>query len=60
MKRILLITCCIAMLAGCGMSENKEARIQKLETQTEQLTVKIELLDSRMQTLESNAATITE
>ena len=60
MKQILLVTCCLVMFAGCGMNENKEARIQKLETQSEQLTKKLELLENRIQSLEPNAGAIAE
>lgn len=52
MKKILLIAALSLFLVGCNMNPNKEARIQKLETEFQQTTAKIIELESKVQSLE--------
>lgn len=52
MKKIFLIATCSLFFIGCNMNPNKEARIQKLETEIMQTIDKINKLESRVQVLE--------
>jgi len=54
MKRLLATTALLVLFAGCNMNENKEGRIRKLETQNEKITDRIELLENRLEEIESN------
>ena len=54
MKHLPVVTAFLILFVGCNMNENKEARIQKLEKLNEQTTTRLELLENRMQALESN------
>ena len=53
MKKILLIASCSLFLLGCNMNPNKEARIQKLETEIKLSMEKTNILESRVQVLEN-------
>jgi len=53
MKKILLIASCSIFLLGCNMNPNKEARIQKLETEIKLSMEKTNILESRVQVLEN-------
>ena len=53
MKKILFVFVTSLFLFGCNMNPNKEARIQKLETELQQTLNKINQLESRVQTLEA-------
>lgn len=53
MKKIFLVAICSLFFFGCNMNPNKEARIQKLETEMKQTIDKISKLESRVQVLES-------
>lgn len=53
MKKILATLCLLALFGGCNMSENKEARLQKLETSNDQMAAEIEALEARIEALES-------
>ena len=44
MKKLLGLTCLILLFAGCN--ENKEARIQKLEKQVEELKQRFDAFES--------------
>lgn len=56
MKKNLLIAMIAVSLSGCNMNPNKEARIQKLETEITQALDKLEELESRIQNLEGENA----
>jgi predicted RNase H-like nuclease (RuvC/YqgF family) len=51
MKKIFLIAICLFFF-GCKINPNKEARIQKLETEIKQSIDKINKLESRVEVLE--------
>ena len=51
-NKILLIAVFFMFFMGCNMNPSKEARIQKLETEIQRSTDKIEMLESRIQVLE--------
>ena len=53
MKRILGIIAISILFFGCNMNPNKEARIQKLETEIQQSMDRINQLEKRVATLES-------
>jgi len=53
MKKILLIASCSLFLLGCNINPNKEARIQKLETEIKLSMEKTNILESRVQVLEN-------
>jgi len=53
MNKILMIVIFSFFFFGCNMNPNKEARIQKLETELQQSIDKIEGLEHRVQTLEA-------
>ncbi len=52
MKKTLLIITFASFLISCNINPNKEARIQKLETEIQMATDKINDLDTRVQSLE--------
>ena len=52
-KKLVFITTLSVFLSGCNMNPSKEARIQKLETEIRQSLDKIDALETRVQTLES-------
>ena len=54
MKQLLITTALLISIAGCNINESKEARIQKLETNSEQTASKLQELEQRVQALESN------
>ena len=53
MKKILLVVTLSFFFFGCNMNPNKEARLQKLETEIQQSNDKIKELENKVQTLES-------
>ena len=53
MKKILLIASCSLFLLGCNINPNKEARIQKLETEIKLSMENTNILESRVQVLEN-------
>jgi len=53
MKQLLVTTVLLIALVGCNVSENKEARIQNLESQSKQSVSKIQQLEQRIESLES-------
>ena len=53
MKKILLIASCSLFLLGCNINPNKEARIQKLETEIKLSMEKTNILESRVPVLEN-------
>jgi len=53
MKKIFLIPFLSLLIFGCNMNPNKEARIQKLESNFEQTMKKVDELEARVQSLES-------
>lgn len=55
MKKYLVATLFV-FCVGCNMSENKEARIQKLEAEIEQVSSDLEELQKRVQSLETPAS----
>ncbi|MGB1204173.1 MAG: hypothetical protein ACPG5B_00935 [Chitinophagales bacterium] len=46
MKNIFIIASFLLFIFGCNMNPNKEARIQKLETEMQQATDKINKLEN--------------
>ena len=54
MKRFLVTTTILISLAGCNFNENKEARIQKLETQMKRNSAQLQDLEKRIEVLELN------
>lgn len=52
MKKTILIITFASLLISCNINPNKEARIQKLETEIQMATVKINDLDKRVESLE--------
>ena len=52
MKKALLITAFSFFFIGCNMNPSKEGRIQKLETEMLKVMNELEMLQSRVQTLE--------
>lgn len=52
MKKILLLATCSLFFFGCNMSPNKEARIQKLETEIQKTTEKTKELENRIEVVE--------
>lgn len=52
MKKVLKIFILSILLFGCNMNPNKEARIQKLETEIQNSMEKINQLEKRVETLE--------
>ena len=52
MKKSLVIITLSLFFIGCHMNPNKEARIQKLETEIQQFVKKINQLERRIETLE--------
>lgn len=52
--RVVALTSIVILHTGCNMSENKEARIRKLENQNEQTATKLQELESRIESLESS------
>lgn len=57
MKKRMAAACVILLVAGCGMNENKETRIQKLEEQNVEINAQLQRLSLRVQSLESKTAT---
>lgn len=53
MKKILGIIAMSVFIIGCNMNPNKEARIQKLETEVLQSMERIDQLENRVKTLEN-------
>lgn len=51
MKKTFLMASFSLLLFGCNVNPNKEARIQKLETELQQTIDKINTLESSVQTL---------
>ena len=60
MKKLLLTPAFLVMFVGCNVNESKEGRIRKLETQNEEMVDRLELLENRIQILESNSKTDNE
>ena len=54
MKHILVIIALSIFLFGCNMNPSKEARIQKLETETLQSVEKIKQLENKVEALENS------
>ena len=54
MKNFILITICSISFIGCNHNPNKEARIQKLETEIKQNNDQINILETRIQVLEDS------
>ena len=52
MKKTLLIITLVGLFIGCNINPNKEARIQKLETEIQLVTDKVKELENKIQTLE--------
>ena len=52
MKKTLLIITFAGFLISCNINPNKEARIQKLETEIQLATDKINDLDNKVESLE--------
>ncbi|MEO9872142.1 hypothetical protein [Ekhidna sp.] len=52
MRKIFLIAACFLFLFGCNTNPNKEARIQKLETEIKQTLDKVDELENKVQALE--------
>ncbi len=52
MKNTLGIVVLSIFFVGCNMNPNKEARIQKLETEMQQSLAKINQLEKRVENLE--------
>ena len=52
MRKALGIIAISIFFTGCNMNPNKEARIQKLETECKQSMEKINQLEKRVETLE--------
>jgi len=53
MKKVLVIFTISIFALGCNMNPNKEARIQKLETEILSWSSKINQLETRIDTLEN-------
>ena len=53
MKKLFLIPFISLLFFGCTMNPNKEARIQKLESNFAETMKKIDELEARVQSLES-------
>ncbi len=53
MKKTLGIIAISVFIIGCNMNPNKEARIQKLETEILQSIERIDQLENRVETLEN-------
>ncbi len=51
MKKTFLIASFSLLLFGCNVNPNKEARIQKLETELKQTIDKVNTLERSLQTL---------
>lgn len=51
MKKIFLITAFSLLFFGCNINPNKEARIQKLETELEQTIATLNKLEKNVQVL---------
>ncbi len=51
-KNLLIVVTFIVLFIGCNINPNKEERIQKLETEIQMATDKVNELESRVQTLE--------
>ncbi len=51
MKKSFLIASFSLLLFGCNVNPNKEARIQKLETELQQTIDKVNTLERSLQTL---------
>ena len=54
MKKIFLLVICSASLIGCNRNPNKEARIQKLESEMTQSIQQLNQLKDRIQVLEDS------
>ena len=54
MKKAFVILTLSILLFGCNMNPNKEARIQKLETELQLSIEKINQLEEKVTTLEKN------
>ena len=54
MTRLLITTAVLAMFVGCNANESKEGRIRNLESQIENMAVRFEQFEKRIQALESN------
>jgi cell division protein FtsB len=55
MKQFFVVTTFLILFVGCNVSENKEARIKKLEMQIEKTVNRIQDFEDRIETLETNA-----
>jgi len=53
MKKSLGIITITAFFIGCNMNPNKEARIQKLETEIQQSMEKIDQLENKVKAIEN-------